>query len=466
MLVHLCDEGHMPRVVIIGLDSLSPDLLFERYLADLPSFRRLAAQGIATPLESSVPPITVPAWACMTTGVDPGTLGVYGFHHRQHRGYEPGALASSMSHNVPTLWQLVGDAGRRSRILGVPLTYPPKPMRGALVTGCLTPSTEVDFTYPPELAAEVQEISGGYIIDVANFRELAPEVLLQTIHLMTERRFRLARSWLVREDWDLFMMVEMGSDRMHHGFLLGEDVPHDEAGSSGAPRDLVRDYYRMLDDELAQLLALVSDDDVVLVVSDHGTQPLRGALAINDVLIEAGYLVLSETHARTGPLDIDAVDWEHSRAWGEGGYVGRIHLNVRGREPCGCVRERDVPGLLQEIERLFVHLPGPAGESLRTAVLRPDVVYGEVRGVAPDLMVYVDDLRYRAVGSVGHGGPWTHNDRGRDCANHSRHGVLMLRDAGGHRSLASVPTLYDIAPTVLDRLGITIPTWMKGRVIR
>ncbi len=454
-------------MVIIGLDSLSPDLLFERFRGELPTFSALGEQGIACALESCVPPITVPAWACMTTGVDPGTLGVYGFHQRHTRDYAPGELVSSLSHDVPTLWQLVGGAGKRSRVLGVPLTYPVRPLRGALVAGCLTPSIDVPYTYPPEVAAEVAQITGGYIIDVPGFRELAPERLLETIATMTARRFWLARAWLERSDWDFFMMVEMGSDRMHHGFLPRFDGAPDSWPDAKLYRDAVRNYYVALDGELAHLLTRVRPDDVLLVVSDHGTQSLLGSLALNDVLIAAGYLVLAQDHAQRGPLDVRHVDWRRTRAWAEGGYVGRIYANVRGREPEGCVDGRDLAGLLAAIEQLFVELPGPAGGPLRTRVVRPETAYAKVRGIAPDLMIYVDDLRYRAAGSVGHERVWLEaDDRGRDRANHSQCGVLIMRDGNGVRQPAFAPTLYDVAPTVLDRLGIAIPPWMSGRVIR
>ena len=71
------------RVLIIGWDCAAPELVFEAFKEDMPNTRRLMAKGIYGELESTIPPITVPAWMCMMTSRDPGELGVYGFSQPQ-----------------------------------------------------------------------------------------------------------------------------------------------------------------------------------------------------------------------------------------------------------------------------------------------------------------------------------------------------------------------------------------------
>ncbi len=77
----------MKRLAIIGLDCAAPALVFDRF-ADLPNLRRLMDAGSWGPLLSCDPPITVPAWSCMTASRDPGQLGFYGFRS------DPSALDS------------------------------------------------------------------------------------------------------------------------------------------------------------------------------------------------------------------------------------------------------------------------------------------------------------------------------------------------------------------------------------
>ena len=74
------------KILVIGLDCAAPELLFgdER----LTNFRRLMEAGCYGRLESVIPPITVPAWMCMSTSQDPGSLGVYGFRNRVDHSYD------------------------------------------------------------------------------------------------------------------------------------------------------------------------------------------------------------------------------------------------------------------------------------------------------------------------------------------------------------------------------------------
>ena len=83
------------KVCVIGLDCAAPELVFDLWADRLPNLRRIMAQGVYGPLESTTPPITVPAWMCMMTGKDPGTLGIYGFRNRRDHSYDGLAFASA-----------------------------------------------------------------------------------------------------------------------------------------------------------------------------------------------------------------------------------------------------------------------------------------------------------------------------------------------------------------------------------
>ena len=86
---HLPDKDlAMKRLAIIGLDCAAPALVFDRFAADLPNLRRLMDAGSWGPLASCDPPITVPAWSCMTASRDAGQLGFYGFRNRRDYTYE------------------------------------------------------------------------------------------------------------------------------------------------------------------------------------------------------------------------------------------------------------------------------------------------------------------------------------------------------------------------------------------
>ncbi|MEE8409962.1 MAG: alkaline phosphatase family protein [Myxococcota bacterium] len=455
----------MPRVCVIGLDCLTPQLVFDTFAGSLPNLEALASAGMAGPLESCIPPITVPAWTTMVTSADPGMLGCYGFRDRADHSYDRRRLASSMTYNGVPIWTLLSRAGLRCRVLGVPQTYPPKPVKGSMVTGMLTPDTDTDveFTYPAAMAGDVKALCGGYRFDVDEFRTGDKDRVLRDIHAVTAQHFRLARAWVAEKDWDLFMMVELGPDRVHHAFwrYAAADHPAHQPGHRFAPA--IRDYYVELDREVGTLIALLDEDDVVMVVSDHGAQTLHGCIAVNQWLVERGDLVLTTGVGQPVPFSPDLVDWSKTRAWADGGYVGRIYFNVEGREPGGIVAESRVDALARELRSGLLVITRPDGTAMQTRVHRPREIYREQNGVPPDLTILFDDLAFRAIGSVGH--PSIHvprNDTGPDDANHARHGVLILRDERGKRALPMRASLYDIAPTILGRLGVAIPDRMIG----
>ena len=203
----------------------------------------------------------------------------------------------------------------------------------------------------------------------------------------------------------------------------------------------------------------------MLVVSDHGAKRMEGGIRINEWLRREGYL-RTLARAERHHLARDAgVDWAADDGVGEGGYYGRIFLNVAGREPEGTVAPEDSERVRDELAERLAAIPGPDGEPLGTRVYRPEEVYEEVNGIAPDLLVYFGDLAWRAVGTVG-GDEGIHtfeNDTGPDDANHAQDGLLIMAGPGIEPGSAEGMHLLDVAPTVLELLGIEPLQSMRGK---
>src|SRR5688500_9433304 len=137
------------RVLVIGLDCAPPELIFERWRDELPHLGGLLERGRYGVLRSSDPPITVPAWACMTSSRSAGALGIYGFRNRRDHSYEGLAIADSRAVRAPRIWDLLSARGRPAIVIGVPPTYPVTPIAGAMISCFLTPDTETSqYTYP------------------------------------------------------------------------------------------------------------------------------------------------------------------------------------------------------------------------------------------------------------------------------------------------------------------------------
>jgi len=368
---------------------------------------------------------------------------------------------------VPRVWDLLTQSGRPVVVLGVPQTYPVSEVNGVMISCFLTPDTErSQYTYPPELKTEIEGLVGRYLVDVENFRTDAKENLLGQIEEMTAKRFQVAEHLLETRPWDLFFMVEMGTDRIHHAFWRFFDHEHRLYEPGNPYEQGVLDYYKALDEKMGRLLSHVDDDTAVLVVSDHGAKKMDGGICVNEWLRQEGYLVLKKEPAEPQPLKPEMIDWERTTAWGEGGYYCRLFLNVAGREPQGQVAQEDYERVRTELKEKLEALGDPDGNPIGTAAHRPEDLYAERKGVVPDLLVYFGDLSWRSIGVVGAGTVHVfENDTGSDDANHAHDGLYILAADGVPAGHGPQQEIRDIAPTLLHLLGEPVPSDMEGSVL-
>jgi predicted AlkP superfamily phosphohydrolase/phosphomutase len=405
----------------------------------------------------------------MMSGYDPGQLGVYGFRNRKDYSYDGYSIATSSAIKVDRVWDILSRAGKHVILLGVPQTYPVKPLSGCVVSDFLTPSTRNVYTHPPELRDEVERVSGGYVFDVADFRTEDKTGLLQRIYDKTRKHFAVAKHLVKSKPWDFFMMVEMGVDRIHHGFWSQMGPAHRKHQPGNPFEHAIPDYYRYVDEEIGELLGLMPDDTVVFVVSDHGAKKLEGGFCFNEWLIGEGYLTVKTYPEGITPIDKVGIDWSRTKAWGDGGYYGRLFLNVKGREPEGTIDSRDYERVRSELIARIEAIEDPEGQNLGARAYRPEDLYRQVNGVAPDLIVYFGDLSWRSVGTLGYRSLYTfENDSGPDDANHDWHGIFLLNDVGclkGELPPGPQPELklYNVGPTILNFFGLEANSEAVGK---
>ena len=409
----------------------------------------------------------------MLSSKDPGVLGFYGFRNRADHSYDRMTIATGSAIHEKRVWDILGEAGKTSIVVGVPQTFPVKPLKGCLVSSFLTPSTDRQYTHPNELRYEIDRALDGrpYDVDVHQFRTEDKDYLLRQIQEMTESRLAVVKYLLREKPWDFLMFVEIGLDRIHHGMWRFWDPSHRKHVPGNPYESAIPDYYRYLDRELGEILGLLDDDTVVLVVSDHGAQGMEGGFAINEWLRREGLLVLKDDPLYEGlvPFEKIEVDWKKTTAWGAGGYYARLFLNVEGREPLGSIPARDYEKTRAELKERIEALPDHAGKPMGSLAFTPEELYREVKNVAPDLLIYLGNLRWRSVGSLGLPQLYTfENDTGPDDANHDQDGVFVLwdpRQDHGGRYVEGLQ-LMDVTPTILDVMGVGIPPDMQGKIVR
>lgn len=501
------------KVFAIGIDGGTLELVKPwAKSGKLPTFARIMDQGALGELESTIPPITGPAWTSFMTGKNPGGHGIGDWMRRVDGDYR---LTPVNTTDIKSrlFWDLLGQAGKRVGIINVPITYPPRPVNGFLISGLLTPRGNQDFTYPPELAQELQQELGSYQVHLSQFYAKGRvELFLQDLWRLIEGRTKAALYLMNRVEWDFFMINYVAADAIQHGLWHCIDPTHPRHDPQEAERygNAILECYQRIDTAIGQLVSKLDDDTILLVMSDHGAGSLYKYIYLNNWLIKEDYLRLKRdtctrlkslafrlgftpaslyrgmarlglnkfafrAHKKTRYsllkmffLSAQNIDWERTRAYSIGN-IGQIFINLKGREPMGIVE----PGVEYEdlrdeiIARLRQMRDPETGEKVTEQVYKREEVYsGPHLPQMADILILPKDLSYQAAGlsefmsnaimapSFGYTG------------GHRMQGLCMLSgDCIRFNSELKEARIIDLAPTILYLMGVPIPTDMDGVVL-
>ena len=515
------------RLLIIALDGATFDLI-DPWSAQgkLPHISALMKQGLRANLESTIPPMTFPAWSSFMTGMNSGKHGIYDFTRRVPGHYHL-EFVSARSRKSPTLWKLLSDGGKRVGVMALPTTYPPEPVNGFMISGFDSPvstGTDPSFIYPRSLFGEIKERVGPYkITDFQQFRmgKRWHEKALKKIRETLQHKAAIAAYLLDKEPWDCFMVLFGESDTVCHHFWMFHDPD-----SPRRPRKFKQEFeeailsiYQRLDTIVGQLISQVHPGMAVMLLSDHGfggagdkvvylnrwlerdgflkfrrgaQAGVWGASALRAASVKLLPLRLQESLLRKGAraanallsqTQIGAIDWGRTRAFStEMNTLPAIWINLRGREPNGIV----APGI--EYETLREELIGALPRFLNPetgqkvvgrAYRREELYHGPYMNQAPDLVLELgldNGYTYTCLSSCGRRGRipmrvLKANERagakGQSMnGSHRRQGIFLF--AHGQRprkGRLSDLSIMDMAPTILAFLGLPVPPNMDGRVI-
>jgi len=452
------------KVLLIGLDAAPPELVFKKFRKNLPNISFLMQNGAYGRLRSTHPPITIPAWASMVTGKNPGKLGMYGFRHRKRGTYNDFYIVSSRSVKEPAIWDILRRHGLKSIVVSVPPGYPPKEINGLWISCFITPGPEKQYTYPNELKMEIEKYFGKYIFDV-EFRTEKRKKLLKELYMMTEQHFNIIEFLLKEKKWNFFMFVEIGVDRVQHAFWKFFDKNHHLYQPGNEFESVIPEYYEYIDERIGRLLKLVDDETIVIIASDHGAKRMKGAFVINEWLAEQGYLEFKKEPEPGTDLAKANINWDRTIAWGWGGYYARVFINIKNREPNGIIDPKDYEDVREQLIEDFKKIKDPEGRHMDNKVYKPEDLFPIMKGDPPDLFVYFDNLYWRSAGTVGYGTFYLpENDKGPDDAVHDWDGILIIYDPQEtiEKKKFDLVNIFDVAPTILDLFGIPTPNDMDG----
>lgn len=488
-------------VLIIGLDGATFDVL-DPLIAEgrLPHLEGVMNEGASGRLRSTTPPITPAAWTTFLTGKQPGSHGIIDFERYDVHTHRLAFNSTRCLDHVRNIWQILGDRGFRVGSVNVPMTYPPIPVNGFLVSGFETPGPGSDFVYPPGLKSEIlarwpdptlrskwrRKPLGGDRLFAANL-----DYMSRSFH-----QGAAMTRWLGdRLGWDVAMVVLKLVDNLQH--KTWKYIDPRWADRRPKRREMVKDCFAEMDAAVGDLLDYAAQREAaVMIVSDHGHGSLEGKVQPNRLLLDWGYLVLeaggaqgvtrgrhlwdrlrgrTQRFARDDSVAHDlAVDFSRTRACVmHAGMAGFLYINLQGRQPCGIVPPEEYESLRDELRARFLGTEcqtlDPAGRPvpLFPEVHKPEELYGCRRADQPWLpdLILIPHESLAVIRKI----------RGRRAVNwlpyariegtHRPDGIFVAAGSGIAIKRNLHAHIVDCAPTLLATLGLKIPEDMEGRVL-
>jgi uncharacterized sulfatase len=425
------DEG--PRVAFIGIDGVPYSFLADHF-DEFENLAAIADAGDAGAIDSIVPPESSACWPSLTTGVNPGETGVYGFQDREVGSYDT-YVPMGRDVQATRLWTRIHEDGGSATVLNVPVTFPPERGVQRMVSGFLSPGVE-EAAYPDDLREYLESID--YRIDAnakLGHNEDKTE-FIEDAHETLDRRQEAFMQYVDQDDWDLFFGVFMTTDRVNH-FLFG-DYDRD-----GEYREEFLEFYRTVDRYIGELREAMDDDVTLVVASDHGFTTLDYEVDLNEWLRREGWL----SYDAEEPDELGDIA-DETRAYSL--IPGRFYLNLEGREPRGSVPENEYESVRSDLREAIEGLTGPDDRPVIERVeTKENAFRGDHDDIAPDLVAIPNhgfDLKagFADEGEVFKTGP--------------RNGMHTFGNASlfiDHEDATVADSdLYDIAPTILSLLDV------------
>lgn len=505
----------MTRLAIIGIDGATYDII-RPMVADgeLPHIARILSEGSSGELASTEPPITPPAWVSMMTGLNPGRHGVYHFVRRSVGSYGL-SLVDSSSFAGRELFSLLSRRGWRVGGFAVPMTYPPFPVNGYLVSGIPMPMEGEGNALPSGMWDELASHLGKPYepdVDYAPYDGKAePDSedvgryagLRDELFRVERERIDLMVEWLGRHPTDMFFGVLSITDRCQHYFWKFQDREHDGWSEEGEAmyREVIADSYRLADEAVGRIREAAGAESTIALVSDHGFGPFNSDFQVNRWLEQEGYLVFKPIprwtlgvtqlgdalrRSKLGFLarllpgrvaripvgrpkykrvrDVRDIDWGRTRAFAA---LYGICFNLKGREPLGTVEPgTEMESLEAEILGKLHALKNPEGkQAVGRVETSSDLYSGEHVVTAPDIQFILEGLSCLQKEEFDPPSLFARRKYAAVSGTHRMNGIFALVGEGANPgAVFEGMNIMDTTPTLLHAVGQAVPTWMEGRI--
>lgn len=411
------------RIVIIGLDGMPYRLI--RNLSGngvMPNTKRIIDQGTLRQIESSIPEVSSVAWSSVITGANPGYHGIFGFTDIPLRTYRL-SFPNSSDLKVPPFWN--HEENSKSVIINVPFTYPAGPLDGVLIAGFVALDLK-RATYPPSLIPKLKELD--YRIDVDSDKaHRSLELFLRDLDRTLRARIEAYRYLWDNENWQTFMLVFTGIDRLGH-FLWNayEDESH-------RYHSAFLDHLHQIDGVIGEITSKMGEDDSLIILSDHGFESSEAEVQINFFLKQKGFLKLRNNPPKS-LADID---------YGTKAFAldpARIYINLDGKYPRGGVKPEEREVLISELIRSFESLELNGRKVIERICRKEDIYEGPYLDHAPDL-VLLSNTGFDLKASLK---ARQFSEKGIFTGKHSQKDAFLLINKPVESIMPTSPTVSDV----------------------
>ncbi|MHA1409209.1 MAG: alkaline phosphatase family protein [Candidatus Odinarchaeia archaeon] len=460
----------MKKIILLGIDGADWSIinpLLEN--GTFSTFNEIIQQGFSSVLRSCIPPFSLPAWTSIFTGTNPGKHGITDIIMRERGGFK---IANSSYRMVPPIWNLLSNNGFRSIIVNEPTTYPPDRFNGIMTTGMMTPYESNNFAYPLSINKELNEVTKKYWTDIPNkYYSLIEKNKGRAFNLLNKfaRKTINAGIYLGQNyDWDFLAIIITSTDRLQHFYFNDPEY--------------IKKHYQVIDKKINEVLNLVTSENAELViVSDHGFRSVNFNFNINTFLnrLSLGkktYLpnplgllnpkIRSKIKMKSSHilsyLNISTSEFKTNKRLAFAHTSSGIYIS---KALDAGFKRKIINSLINNLSKI----KGPDGKSPVNKLFKSEeILHGSYVYRAPEIMVRCNEgyqlssdpfsLKlfespfYRGANATG-----THREEG-----------ILIAYGSDIKKISSKNQAYcwDITPTLLHMFGLSIPSYMDGRVLK
>jgi len=450
------------KLLIIGIDGATFHVIKPLVQKkELLTFKKLIDGGSWGELESTIPPVTCPAWPSFVTGKNPKNHGAYDWfsYNKDYRKH----IINSTRIRGKRYWDYLNEVGLICGVINVPFSYPPQKIKGFMISGLFSPEDK-DFTYPKNLKNEM--IRNGYRIE-PNMDSISDTKFFKDIVKITELRKETTIRLMKNKRWDVITVIFRTPEFVQHRFWKKGKIGY------------VYLIYKTLDKIIDEVLKEAGEETNVLIMSDHGFGNIpKYVVQFNTWLVREGYLVVKKLpkipihkifnylhkigniiylvkKKAISTLDITSrgVIWHKTKAWARiSEDTGFIYLNRKGRFEQGIIGNGSYTKIREELIKKLEIIRNPKNEEkVIEKIWKKEELYGDSEN-PPDIIFKINP-KYSGWESLG-SDVFTEIPEHARLGTHNPNGIFIAFGPNIKKKNLENARIIDVAPTILALYGI------------